>query len=183
MIERLCGDDRPLCESILYLYKHFGDASIKDALWNQIEAKHKEGKLSKVLAQKGSFVPVGVTCVIDGAYVRIYAGHGNDTQVATYNPGVGDNKIERLGINIAPYIGKFARAYAINYYDLVHHTDKDSYYNDLAYAIIKFSLDDICAKVNAALHRHSDNKQFVNQKVEDQMTMYSTDAADQPVKV
>lgn len=178
MIERLCGDDQPLCESILYLYKHFGDASIKDALWKQIEEKHAEGKLSRVLAQKGSFVPTGVTCVIDGTYVRLYAGHGNDTQVAKYNTGVGDHKVDRLAINIAPYIWKFTRAHDIDYYSMVHHPDKASYYNELAYQIIKYSLDDICAKVNAALHRNSDQQQFINKNVEAQKEMYSTDAAE-----
>lgn len=183
MIERLCGDDRPLCESILYLYKHFGGASIKDALWNQIEAKHREGVLNRILAQKGSMVPVGVTFVIEGAFVRIYAGHGNDTQVATYNPGVGENKVERLAINIGPYVGKFTSNHEINYYDMVHHANKDAYYNELAYLILKKYLNVICDKINTALYRHSDNKQYVNKQVEDQMTMYSTDAADQPVKV
>lgn len=183
MIERLCGDDRPLCESILYLYKHFGGASIKDALWNQIETKHKEGTLNRILAQKGSMVPVGVKFVVEGAYVRIYAGHGNDTQVARYNPGVGENRVERLTINIAPYVGKFTSAYDINYYDMIHHANKDAYYNELAYLILKDCFDDVCAKINDSLYRHSDNKQYVNKTVEDRMTMYSTDAAEQPVQV
>ena len=171
MINRICGDDQPLCEAVLNLYKPVANSQQSNAvstrLWQRIEQEYANGTLGNILGNKNRMRPAGVPLSVGGASVIMVAGKCNDNNVVSYNPSVGPKVPERIVINIGPYISKY---YA------THEVNLTQSYNDIVYEILKENWADIKARLDHRMKSKANHMEFVDNSIDKLKEMYSTEA-------
>ena len=178
MIERICGEDKALCEALTDYYRKFekstsvDDKTIGEHLWDKIQQEYEAGQLGHILTEKGQMVPKGRRLLVDGAIFRIYAGMGMDQDPVKYRQAVGTYP-ERVSVNIGPYFCKYVSENgAGNSYEMN--------YNDLAYNILLNSKEDLISRVNDVIMQQARTDDIIDYSVDKFKTMYTTN--DTPVE-
>ena len=171
VIKQICGDDQPLCEAILDLYKQVPDrttyASVGARLWRCIQSCHEGKQLGAILAQKGMMVPKGVVMRVAGAIFRIYAGNASTKRIVSFNPSVGESLPDRILINIAPWVSRYYQTHEVSY--------KDDY-NDIAYNILTEHKDELISLIDETLTSKAEHQDFVDTSIDKLREMHTTQA-------
>ena len=174
MIDRICGDDKTLCEALTDYYRQVersvsaDDKTIGEHLWDRLQQEYEAGHLGYVITERGQMVPKGRRVMVDGAIFRVYAGMGRDDDPVKYRPAVG-NYPERVSINIGPYLCKYVSERGTGD---VYNTD----YNELAYNILLNSREDLISRVNYAVMRQAQKSDMIDYSIDQMKQMYSTDS-------
>ena len=170
-IKEICGDDQPLYEAILDLYKQVPDrttyASVGARLWRCIQSLRDGHQLGVILAQKGMMVPKGIVMRVAGAIFRIYAGNASARRIVSFKPSVGESVPDRIFINIAPWVSQYYQTHEVTF-------EED--YNDIAYDILLAHKDELVSLIDDTLTSQAEQQDFVDLSIDKLREMNTTQA-------